>query len=170
MREKSLSFIQLTVAEAFVKSSLETYVLQRLQGQFSVFHFLILFWKALKFAKFFLTIRNNVPDNCINIGYNIGPVKCRPNKRSGKLRIKSQIVWVRFFLCKVLLTTGKDSPLLTLYISSARHWVHLSWIETETSFSKGIWWLFISIYYTQTSFMKPVYFFICRAIVTHPDQ
>ena len=99
MREKSLSFIQLTVAEAFVKSSLETYVLQRLQGQFSVFHFLILFWKALKFAKFFLIIRNNVPDNCINIGYNFGPVKCRPNKRSGKLRIKSQFVWVRFFLC-----------------------------------------------------------------------
>ena len=38
-------------------------------------------------------------------------------------------------------------------------------METEQCFSKSI-----IIYYTQTSFMKSVYFSVCRAIVTHPDQ
>ena len=48
----------------------------------------------------FETIRKNAPDNWTKIGYTFGPMKYRPNKRSGKLRIKSQIVWVAIFLCK----------------------------------------------------------------------
>ena len=35
LREKYKSFIQLTGAEAYVKTTLEMYVLQSLQGQFS---------------------------------------------------------------------------------------------------------------------------------------
>ena len=50
--EKCQSFIQLTRAKVYVKQSLEMYVLQSLQGQFSGFHFLILFLKPLKFNKF----------------------------------------------------------------------------------------------------------------------
>ena len=48
----------------------------------------------------FETIRKNAPDNWTKIGYTFGPMKYRPNKRSGKLRIKSQIVWVAIFWCK----------------------------------------------------------------------
>ena len=50
--EKCQSFIQLTRAKVYAKQSLEMYVLQSLQGQFSGFHFLILFLKPLKFNKF----------------------------------------------------------------------------------------------------------------------
>ena len=49
---KCQSFIQLTATKAYVKSTLEMYVLQSLQGQFSGFHFLILFLKTLKLGKF----------------------------------------------------------------------------------------------------------------------
>ena len=41
--EKWPIFFQLTGAKAYVKPSLEMHVLQSLQGQFSGFHFLILF-------------------------------------------------------------------------------------------------------------------------------
>ena len=49
---KCQSFIQLIGAKAYVKPTLEMYVLQSLQGQFSGFHFLILFLKTLKLGKF----------------------------------------------------------------------------------------------------------------------
>ena len=48
---KKQSFIQLTRAEAYVKPTLEIYVLQSLQRQLSGFHFLILFLKTLKLGK-----------------------------------------------------------------------------------------------------------------------
>ena len=45
-------------------------------------------------------------------------------------------------------------------------------METELPFSKSILKddSFSLLYYTQTSFMWPIYFYICRAIVTHLDQ
>ena len=43
---------QLTGAKAYVKPTLEMYVLQSLQGQFSGFHFLIMFLKTLKLGNF----------------------------------------------------------------------------------------------------------------------
>ena len=56
--------------------------------------------KIFRFPFFNPSIRENVPDNWIKIGYSFGLVKYRPNKRSGKLKIKSQIVRVTIFLCK----------------------------------------------------------------------
>ena len=76
------------------------HILQSLQGQFSGFHFLILFLKTLKIRLGFVTIRNNAAGNRTKIVYAFGPVKYRPNKRSGKLRIKSQILRVTNFLSK----------------------------------------------------------------------
>ena len=67
------------------------------------------------------TIRKNVPDNWTKIGYTFGPWKYRRNKRSEKLRIKSQIVKVTIFCVKTLMATSGDSPLLTLYISVTKH-------------------------------------------------
>ena len=52
---KCQSFIQrqsLIAARAYLKPTQEMYVLQSLQGQFSGFHFLILFFKTLKLGKF----------------------------------------------------------------------------------------------------------------------
>ena len=57
-------------------------------------------FKNTKIRKVFVTIRKNVPDNWTKVGYTFGPVKYRPNKRPGKLRIKSQIARVAIFLCK----------------------------------------------------------------------
>ena len=76
-------------------------------------------FKNTKIRYVFLTIRRNVPDNWTKIGYTFRPVKYRPNKRSGKRRIKSQIV--RVTISKLLLAVDGDMPLLTLYISVARH-------------------------------------------------
>ena len=50
--ENYQSFIQLIGAKAYVKPTLEMYVLQSLQGAFSGFHFLILSLKTLKLGKF----------------------------------------------------------------------------------------------------------------------
>ena len=98
---KCRSFIQLVGAKAYVKPTLKMCVLQSLQWQFSGFYFLILFLKTLKLGKFLnYQEEKNVPDNWTKIGYTLGPVKYRPNMRSGKLRIKSQIVRVTIFLCK----------------------------------------------------------------------
>ena len=83
-------------------------------------------FKNTKIRYVFVTIKKNIPDNWTKIGYAFGPVKYRPNRRSGKLRIKSQIVKVTIFCVKILLTTGGDSPLFTLYISVARDWIFLS--------------------------------------------
>ena len=94
--------------------------------------------KNTKMWQVFVTISKNIPDNWTKIGYTFGLVKHRPNKRSGKVRIKSQIVRVTTFCVKILLTAGGDSPLLTLHISVARHWVFLSWMETELSFPQSI--------------------------------
>ena len=107
--------------------------MQSLQGQIAGFHFLILFLKTLKLGNFFATIRKNVPGDWTKVEYTFDPVKWRANKRSGKLKIKSQIVTVTIFCVKILLTTGGDSTLLTLYISVTRHWIFLSWMETELS-------------------------------------
>ena len=85
---------------------------------FPFFHLVV---KNTKIRYVFVNIKNNVPDNWTKIGYNFGPVKYRPNKRSEKLRIKAQIVRVTIFCVKILLTTGGDSPLFTLHISVARH-------------------------------------------------
>ena len=98
--EKCQSFIQLTGAKVYLKLTLEMYVLQSLRGQFSVFHFFNPVFKNTKTRKIFITIRKSAPDNWTKIGYTFGPVKYRPNKRSRKLRIKSQIVRVTIFLCK----------------------------------------------------------------------
>ena len=134
---KCQSFIHLIGAKAYVKPTLEIYVLQSLQGQFSGFH-LILFLKAVRLDKFLLTITKNVPDNWTKIGYTFGPMKCWPNKRSGKLRIKSQIVRATDFCVKILLTTGSDSPLLYTFQWRDIEYIFLSWMETEISFSKSI--------------------------------
>ena len=96
---KCQSFIQLVRAKAYVKPTLKMCVLQSLQGQFSGFYFLILFLKTLKLGKFLnYQEEKNVPDNWTKIGYTLGPVKYRPNKRSGELRIKSQIVRMTIFV------------------------------------------------------------------------
>ena len=52
MCEKYQSFFQHTGTEAYAKPALEMHALQSLQGQFSGFHFLILFLKTLKLGKF----------------------------------------------------------------------------------------------------------------------
>ena len=49
---QNAKLIQLVGAKAYVKPTLEMYVLQSLQGQLSGFHFLILFLKTLKLGKF----------------------------------------------------------------------------------------------------------------------
>ena len=49
---QNAKLIQLVGAKAYVKPTLEMYVLQSLQGQFSGFHFLILFLKTLKLGKY----------------------------------------------------------------------------------------------------------------------
>ena len=64
------------------------------------FPFFNLRFKITKVKYVFVAIRKNVPDNWTKIWYTFGPVKYRPNKRSGKLRIKSQIVKVAIFLRK----------------------------------------------------------------------
>ena len=69
------------------------YVLQSQQGQFSGFHFLILFLKTLKLDKF-LQLSGRMS------GYTLGLVKYRPNKRSGKLTIELQIIRLTIFLFK----------------------------------------------------------------------
>ena len=46
------SYIQLTRARAYVKPTLEIYVLLSLQGQFLGFHFLIFVLKSLKLSTF----------------------------------------------------------------------------------------------------------------------
>ena len=51
--KKCQSLIQFTGAEAYVKPTLGMHILQSLQGQFSSFHFLILFLKTLKLSKYF---------------------------------------------------------------------------------------------------------------------
>ena len=63
----------------------------------------------------------NAPNNWTKTGYTFGRFKYRPNKRSAKLKIKSQIVRVTIFCVKILLTREGDSPLLLLYISVVRH-------------------------------------------------
>ena len=63
-------------------------------------------FKSTKIRFLFVTIRKNVPDNWTKIGYTFRPVKYRPNKRSGKLRIKSQIV--RVTISKLLLAADGD--------------------------------------------------------------
>ena len=52
LHAKCQSFIQFIGAKAYVKPTLAMCVLQSLQGQFSGFHFLILFLKTLKLGKF----------------------------------------------------------------------------------------------------------------------
>ena len=48
------------------------------------------------------------------------------------------LIFLLSFLCKKLLTRCDNSSLLTLYISVARHWIFLSWMETELTFFKRI--------------------------------
>ena len=128
-------------------------------------------FKNTKIRYVFVTIRKNVPNNWAKIGYTFGLVKYGPSNRSGKLRIKLQIVRVTTFFVKILLTTGGDSSLLTLYISLVVHWILLSWMETELSFSKSILKDdCLSLYIIRKHLSISFYFFICCAIVTHPYQ
>ena len=78
-------------------------------------------FKNTKIKQVFLAIKNNAPGNWTKIGYTFFPVKYRLRKRSGKLRIQSQVVRVTLSCIKILLTKGGDSPLLTLYIYLARY-------------------------------------------------
>ena len=98
------------------KPTVEMYVLQSLQKQFSGFPFFNPVFKNAKIRYVFVTISKNVLDNWTKIGYSFGPLKYRPNTSSGKLRIKSQLVRVKTFCVKILLTARGDSQLLTLYI------------------------------------------------------
>ena len=50
--KKYQSFIELTETKAYLEPTLKMYVLQSLQGQFSGFHFTIMFLKTLKLGKF----------------------------------------------------------------------------------------------------------------------
>ena len=53
--EKCQSFIQLTGAKVYLKLTLEMYVLQSLQGQFSGFHFFNRVFKNTKITKIYLS-------------------------------------------------------------------------------------------------------------------
>ena len=98
-------------------------------------------FKNTKISYVFGTIRKNAPNNWNKIGYTFGPLKYRPNKRSGKLKIKSQIVRVTIFCVKILLTRGYDSLLLIClfvyhYILYAKH---LSWSMFIFQFVVLLW-------------------------------
>ena len=56
----------------------------------------------------------------------------------GNWELSGRLQGWQCFYVKILLTTGGDSPLLTLYISVARHWIFLSWMGIELPFSKSI--------------------------------
>ena len=102
--------------------------------------------------------------------WTFGPLKYRPNKRSGKLKIKSQIVRVTIFCVKILLTRGGDSPLLILYISVIRHWVFLSWRQNYLFLEHFKRWLFIIMYYMQSIFHEVCLFFNLSRNWTHIDR
>ena len=89
------------------------------------------FFKNNKIMYVFVTIRKECRYNWTRVWYTFVPMKYRPSKRFGNLRIKSQIVRVIVFCLKVLLARGGDSRLLTLYISVARSWIFLSLLEAQ---------------------------------------
>ena len=127
--------------------------------------------KNTKMWQVFVTISKNIPDNWTKIGYTFGLVKHRPNKRSGKVRIKSQIVRVTTFLCKNIADCRWWQP-ITYFTHFSGETLSFSIVNGDrTIFSSEHFkrWVFIIIYNTQTSFMKPVYFSICRAIGRHED-
>ena len=102
-----------------------------------------------------LSIRKNVPDNWTKIGYTFSFLKYIPNKRSGKKRIKSQIVRVTICLFK--------------NIADYRWWLPVTYIIHFSGKTFNIFivngdriiffeehfkrWLFVIIYFTQTSFI-----------------
>ena len=71
------------------------------------------------------------------IRHAFGPMEYSLNKRSGKLRIVTQIIRMTIFvLTYIYLIRSGDKPLLNLCILTTRYWIFLSWKETEPSFSK----------------------------------
>ena len=116
-------------------------------------------FKNTKIRYVFGTIRENAPNNWNKIGHTFAPLKYRPNKGSGKLKMKPKIVRVTIFCVKILLTRDGDSPLLTWYMSVVWHWTFLSWRQNylflehfKRSFS-------IIMYYMQSIFHEACLFF-----------
>ena len=101
-------------------------------------------FKNAKNRYVFGTIRKNAPNNWTKIGYTFGRLKYRRNKRSAKLKIKSQIVRVTIFCVKKCWL----EVVIVRYLFYIIQWSEIEYLYREDRTIS----LFIIIYYMQSIF------------------